>query len=88
MSRISNKLLITTEKHEIIRVRQTGHMLIRGFCSVCKERVDLLTLEAAAMLCGLTGRELICRIGSDAVHTVDAPDDPLFVCTRSLQGEL
>ena len=88
MPKISNKFLITTEKHEVIRVRQTPRMPIRGYCRVCGENVDLLTFDAAAVLCGLTGRELIGRIGSAAVHTVDATDTPLFVCTRSLQGEL
>jgi len=67
-------------------VRLTGDAPVRGFCPMCKARVNLLSFDAAAIVGGLTGRELIHSIGSAAVHAVEAQGGPLLVCTRSLKG--
>jgi len=86
MATNSNKFLITTETHEVVRVRRTGVAPVRGFCSLCKEQVDLLPFDTAVILGGLTGRQLIKSIGSAAVHAVEPEGGPLLVCAKSLNG--
>jgi hypothetical protein len=85
MAKNLNKLLIVTEIHDVVRVRRTGEAQVRGFCPACEGQVILLPFDAAAIVGGLTGRELIDSISSTAVHAVEAQGGPLLVCMTSLE---
>jgi len=85
MARKAKKLLITTFSHELFIVRAGGDTAIRGFCPVCESEVDLLTLDAATSAAGVTGRQLIGRLATSEVHSIETVNGHLLVCRRSLK---
>ena len=76
------KTVTTIEMHQIVIVRRpasAGH----AWCPVCLKEVEMVSLEVAALLAGVS-RQIICRrIGADHVYLVETADGAL-VCTNSL----
>ncbi len=82
----AKKILITTESSEIFILRRSGQNTIRGFCSDCAAEIEMLTLDEAVSFSALNTRELICRIETGAVHSIETLGGHLLVCQKSLQA--
>jgi hypothetical protein len=76
----------TTETHQLVVVRRpTGAALVQ--CPACLKEVEMVTLEEAALLAGVSLRDICCRVGADHLHFVETADGGP-VCTNSLLNKV
>ncbi|SRR5258708_22277678 len=71
---------ISFETEEVLLFK--SRRIIAGFCVQCNAPAQMLPVEAAAMLCGVTEREIFRLIETAAIHFVEA--ERVFVCRNSL----
>lgn len=76
------RTVTTIEIHDIVIARRPGGA-VRAWCPACLKEVDMVPLEGAALLAGVSLRDICRRIGADHVHLVETADGAL-VCTDSL----
>jgi len=88
MTTKGKKLLITTKSHEILIVRGNRNTTIRGHCPTCKSEVDMLTLDAAVRVSGISGREVVRRIAANEIHFSETASGDLLVCRECLNAWL
>ena len=81
----SKKILITTASHEVFVVRRGRQKKVRAFCPACATQVEMLTLDEAVSASGRPARELIPKIVSNAVHSIETESGHLLVCRVSLK---
>ncbi len=74
---------ITFEHHEMIRVKR-GKKSITRWCEKCRERVQMIPAEEAAILKGQSLRWLIRRLEAEELHFIEDPDCRLFICLNAL----
>jgi hypothetical protein len=84
MSENSKKIFITTKTTEIFIIRRGRGKGIQVFCSQCDCEVEMLTLDQAVSISAQNTRELINRIDSGAVHSIETGSGHLMVCRHSL----
>lgn len=84
----TKKILIRTERHEILIVRQSSDESIPGFCPTCNEKVEMINFDAAVSHSGIGGRELLHRSEDGKVHSVESASGHLLICKRSLSPEI
>jgi hypothetical protein len=70
---------ITFETEELVAVKARGGF--KGFCGGCNAFVEMLPVEAAAILMGLGEREIFRLIETGEIHFVEA--ERVFVCRDS-----
>jgi hypothetical protein len=87
MAAKSKKILITTETHERLLIRQTENQSFRGFCPECEKEVEMLTLDAVTSDMGIRTRELFRLIEENSVHSLEIESGHLLVCLNSLKGK-
>lgn len=78
------QILITTESHEVLVIRQTSSHTLPGYCPECNEDVEMMNFDSAISLFGIGGRELMHRSESGDVHSIEAATGHLLICKRSL----
>jgi hypothetical protein len=83
----SKKILITTESHERLVVRQTENQIFWGFCSDCGKEVEMLTLDAVTSNTGIRTRELWRLIEENLVHSLEIESGHLLICLNSLKAK-
>ena len=76
------RTVTTIETHEIVAVRRPGGATLLP-CPACRREVEVVSLEEAAVLAGVSLRDICRRVGADHIHFVETPDGGL-VCTYSL----
>ncbi len=84
----AKKILITTESREIFIMRTNGKSTVRGSCSGCQAEVEMLRLDEAVSLSGQNMRELICRVDSGLVHSIETASGHWLICGQSLGESL
>lgn len=70
---------ITFETEELVAVK--ARQGFKGFCQGCNAFVEMLPVEAAAILTGLSEREIFRLIETGEIHFVEA--ERVFVCRDS-----
>ena len=75
---------VTFELEELVSVK--ARLAFRGFCGRCNAFVEMLPAEAAAVLCGLSEREIFRLIETDELHFLEA--ERVFVCRDSSLNRL
>ena len=80
----TKKILITTERHEILIVRQISGHTIPGFCPTCNEKVEMINFDDAVSQSGVGGREMLNRSEDGEIHSVASATGHLLICKRSL----
>lgn len=79
---MKKRTVTTIEMHQIVIVRRPGAAaLIR--CPACLKEVEMVHLEEAALLAGVSLRDICRGVGADHLHFVETADGGL-VCTNSL----
>jgi hypothetical protein len=76
------RTVTTIEMHQIIIARRPAGAG-RAWCPACLKEVEMVSLEGAALLAGVSLREICRRVGADHVHLIETADGAL-VCTDSL----
>lgn len=79
------KILITTNEHEVFIVRRGGEKTFSGFCEICGDEVEMLTLDQSVARSGKRTRELIRQTEARVVHSSETANGHLLVCARSLK---
>lgn len=80
----TKKILITTDTSEIFIVRAKGKNVIRGFCFECNADREMLTLDEAVSLSGISTFEIIKQIGEKKIHFLETASGHLLICRNSL----
>jgi hypothetical protein len=73
---------VTFETEELVSVKARGGF--KGFCKGCNAFVEMLPIDAAALLTGLGEREIFRLIETDEVHFLEA--ERIFVCRDSVMN--
>jgi len=71
------EITFETEELTMLKARRG----FKGFCGGCNEFVEMLPVEAAAILTGLGEREIFRSIETGEIHFVEA--ERVFVCRNS-----
>ena len=80
--RIKKRTVTTIETHQIVIVRWTGGVAL-AWCPSCLKEVEVVTLEEAAHLAGVSLRDICRRVGVDHIHLVETANAG-FICLDSL----
>ena len=84
----AKKILITTERRELLVIRRFGERRFAGFCSRCSDEVEWLSFDAAISTFGLTWQQLIDLAEHDEIHSVQSAAGHLLICERSMSFRL
>jgi hypothetical protein len=76
------RTVTTIEVHQIVTIRRLAGAAL-AWCPACLKEVEMVPLEEAALLAGVSLRDICRRVGADRIHFVEAADGGL-VCTNSL----
>lgn len=81
---VSKKILITTESHEVFILRTGSSQSFRGFCAACGGEADLVTLDQAVNISGISAKELFRLAEAERIHTIETDRKHLLICTASM----
>lgn len=84
MASKTKKLLITSVRHQVSIVRVTKEASTHAFCPGCETEMEMLTLDSAARIAGISERQLIDQIVGNRVHSSESTNGHLLVCRESL----
>lgn len=84
----AKKLLITTEKHEIFIIHPGAVPAVFGFCPTCAEEVEVLTLDSAVIVSGLSGLQIVRQVSNNRTHSIETVNGHLLLCRKSLVATL
>jgi hypothetical protein len=79
------QILITTESHEVLVVRRERERVTGAFCLECCELVEMLSFDTAISHSGIGGRQLMMRLETGDVHSIEAESGHLLICRRSIE---
>jgi hypothetical protein len=79
---VKKRTVTTIETHQIVAVRRRGRAPLLP-CPACLGEVEVVSLEEAALLAGVSLRDICRRVGAGHLHLVETSDGGL-VCTNSL----
>jgi hypothetical protein len=79
---VRERTVTTIETHQIVTVRRPAGAA-HALCPACLKEVEMVSLEEAALLAGVSLRDICRRVGADHLHFVETADGGL-VCTNSL----
>ncbi len=77
------KTTTTIETHEILTIRRPA---LNGTpcCTICLERIPMLTLEEAALQTGIKQVSLSNSLQAGRFHSTEMTDGRVFVCLASV----
>lgn len=84
MSTKGKKILITSETHETLIVRQGGHAAQLAFCDQCGSETEMLTLDAASAVSGIRTRAIIGLVETGRLHGQETAAGAVRICVTSL----
>ena len=73
------------ERQEISVLRRNRQAVIQ-FCKQCGAKVEMLTVESACAITGMTPRMLYRSIETENVHFVESSEGMILLCSESLKG--
>lgn len=83
----AKKILITHESHERVVVRPIKNTL-RGFCNACARETELLTLDESVSSVQIPAREIMRRIETGAIHSIETAQGHILICRPSLAANI
>ncbi|GEM_PF-2157548 len=75
---------ITLKSERSISIKSSR--ALTALCEACGREVQMFTPGQAAIICGLSSREVYHRVESGAVHFTETVEGLLLVCLESLLG--
>lgn len=79
------RTVTTIEMHQTVTIRRLAGAAF-AWCPACLKEVEMVSLEEAAHLGGVSLRDICGRVGSDHLHFLETSDGGL-VCISSLLNE-
>ncbi len=77
-------IVITAEKTETYVIRQQPAGRISGFCAVCAQEVNCLTVEQTTGITGLTALMIFRLVERGELHPYETSDGQLLLCPNSI----
>jgi hypothetical protein len=77
------KTTITVETERVIVL---SRLLVREYCRECNQEVEMLAIQEAAIVSGLSQQTIRCRIEEDKLHATEANQQTLICCNSLLSG--
>ena len=77
------RIEISVEKKEFLVITQPDKLLPR-WCESCAATVLMVTPEEAAVVSGVSWREISRRVEARNVHFIETPDGLVLICANSL----
>lgn len=84
--KLTQILIETVETIIIRRSRKPREEQLIAWCEECGLETLMVSPEAAAELMGASLREIYRRVEAGALHSIETPEDPLFICPASLRS--
>jgi len=84
----AKKILIESETTETFRLSVSGPATITGHCEACCAIDEMLDLNAAADISGVSARELIRLLELGEIHSPETQNGHLLVCRGSLEAAI
>ena len=78
------RIEITVERQRILFVKRR-HPTTPVWCETCAGRPQMLTPDEAALLLGISERDIFRRVEARQVHFTETAGGRLYVCGSSLQ---
>jgi hypothetical protein len=82
---VTKRTVTTIETHQIVIVRRPVGAA-QAWCPTCIQRVEMIPLEEAALLAGVSLRDICRRVCADDIHFVETANGG-FICLNSLLKE-
>jgi len=81
---IAKKILITTESLEtfVLQINRKGRAF--GHCVHCDREIEVLSIDQAVTVCGLSTLELIQKVKTNEIHGIETDSGHILVCRESL----
>lgn len=79
------RTVTTIEMHQIVTVRRPAGAA-HAWCPACQEVVQIATVEEAALLGGVTLRDMCRRVGNGDIHLIEAANVGLVCLGSPPQG--
>jgi hypothetical protein len=86
MYKKSKKILVNTELREKVTLRKTSIRFTRSNCEICGDDSEMLMLDSAVTVSGLSTLEILVLIKASGIHCTETPNGHLVVCRRSLEA--
>ena len=83
---VRKRTVTTIEMHQIDIVRRPAGAALAQ-CPACLKEVEMVSLEEAALLAGVSLRDICRRVGADHLHFIETAHGGL-VCTDSLLNKV
>ncbi|MDQ3817612.1 MAG: hypothetical protein M3362_07975 [Acidobacteriota bacterium] len=74
---------VTAETHQVLIVRKTRRS-VRAWCESCGAQGEMLSLEQAAAISGLSLRGICRAVEAGSIHFKETGDGSLLICLDSL----
>ncbi len=81
----TKKILITTKSFERYSIRVGSGKYASGHCPLCREDVELITIDEAVSISGIRTGELIRRAEANDLHAIETDSGHLLICARSVR---
>jgi len=81
---IAKKILITTQTREIFILRAETKERFRGFCNGCGREAELVTLDQAVSLSGISAMEIFTLAEANSIHAIETDTKHLLICLASI----
>ena len=75
---------ISVETERMVVIRRPGKTSLLSRCEMCGERVEMLTVDHAAMLAGVGSRTIFHWVEAGRIHSSETAEGLLLVCLNSL----
>jgi len=76
---------ITIEVEEVIQASSHGKRLAEGWCAACGAERTMVSPQQAAVIAGVSVREMNRWVESELVHFIETSDGLLLICGDSLR---
>jgi len=85
MKRTRRKRVTLETERVVVISRHTG---LRGWCRECSAEIELVGLEEAAAISGLSQMTIFHHVESHQLHFIETLDGALLICLSSLMQKL
>jgi hypothetical protein len=81
--RTKRRIEISVERNEFLVITQPDKLMPR-WCESCAGTVLMVTPAEAAVVAGVSWREISRRVEAGRVHFIETPDGLLLICINSV----
>lgn len=81
---MKRKIEVAFETTRVIAWRGSSNKIVEIWCDFCAEQVQMVSAEQAALISGISLRQLVKQVEVDELHYRETEDGLLLICLPSL----